>query len=270
MALAALLLVFTSCQNDDPKEVITEIDALALESDASAETTYEEIDQIVEIGFAVAETNAREDQNALGSCAVVTKDTENKTITVDFGDGCVGRHDNTLAGKIVITYTDRLYVPGATRTITFVDFYVNDIKVEGTRTVTNTSADESERQFTVTLVGGKLDFGDGNFVTRDASWTRTWFIGTGIVTRYGSASGINIDGFDYSVTVSSETPITFNRECGVGMPVSGIKVLTVGDREAIIDFGDGTCDRSLAVTVNGETFERTITPQEGKRRGNNS
>ena len=74
-------VIFTSCEKDSD-EIITSIDALELESDASMETAYEEIDQVVEVGFAVAE-NQRIDRDELGSCAQVMHDEESKTITID-------------------------------------------------------------------------------------------------------------------------------------------------------------------------------------------
>jgi hypothetical protein len=262
LGLAVLLLTFSACTNEN--EATSDVDALELETEAALETTYENVDQIVEIGFDQVESGARTDTNELGACAVVTHDTESKTITIDYGDGCEGRLGNVLSGQIVVTYTDRAYVPGAQRTITFVDFYFNDTKVEGTRTITNTSSSETERQFTVTLENGKLDFGDGLFATRDAEWVRTWYVGQGKVELYGSASGININGIDYSVSVSSETPITFSRECMQRLPVSGIKVMQVGEREASIDFGDGTCDRFVDVTINGTTETREIRPRRGR------
>ncbi len=263
LGLASMLMMFTACQQDSD-EIGSDIDALELESDAALETTYEEVDQVVEIGFESLESGMRTEQDELGECVNITHDEENKTVTIDFGDGCVGRHGNTFAGKIVIEYNQRLYQPGAFRQITFVNFFFNEIGVEGTRRLENTTATDTERQFTVTLTGGKLDFGDGNFVTRDASWVRTWYVGEGEVKLSGSASGININGFDYSTTVSPNTPLLFLRACPFRVPVSGIKTLVVGDRQATIDYGDGTCDRKITVTVNGETREITLRPRRGQ------
>lgn len=265
LGLAASLMMFTACQKDSD-EIGSDIEALELESDVALESTYETIDQTVEIGFAIVNADAsREEQDDLGSCVTITHDEENKTVTIDYGDGCTGRHGNTLAGKIVIEYTSRLYEPGAKRTITFVDFYFNEIKVEGTRIIENTTATDTERQFTVSLVGGKLDFGNGNFITRDAEWVRTWYVGQGVVKLSGSADGININGFEYSVSVAAANALTWSRECDQRLPVSGIKTLEVGDRTASIDYGDGTCDRMVTVTINGETFERQINPRNGNR-----
>ena len=261
LGFAVLMATFTACNNQE--EATSDVDALELEMDAALDVTYENVDQMVEVGFDVVDAAVRMDEAGLGTCAVITHDTEAKTITIDFGDGCVGRLGNTVKGKIEIAYNDRAYVPGAYRIITFVDFYFNDIKVEGTRTITNTSSNDTERQFTVTLVGGKLDFGNGIFATRDAEWVRTWFIGEGKVTLSGSASGININGIDYSVNVSADTPLTFSRECFQLLPVSGVKEIQVGDREASIDFGDGECDRIVEITINGRTIVKRIQPRRG-------
>ena len=166
---------------------------------------------------------------------------------------------------MLITYTDRLYVQGAVRTITFIDFYFNDVNVQGTRTVTNSSSTDTERQFTITLEGGRLDFGDGTFSTREANWTRTWYVEGKYVELHGQASGINVNGLNYSSTISTDDPLTFMRDCFRGLPVSGEKILIVGDDEAVMDFGDGECDRIVTITLDGETTEEEITPRRGKK-----
>ncbi len=263
LGLAALMMTFTSCQPDE--EVTSDIDALELESDAAQEDTFESVDQVVEGGFDFIGTSLRVDDDlpSLADCVEVTHDAENKIVTLDFGDGCEDRFGNVRKGQIVINYNERAYIPGAYRIITFVDFFFNDIGVEGVRTITNTSSVDNQLEFTVTLVDGKLDFGDDIFATRDAEWVRTWFIGEGKVTISGGAEGININGIDYSATVDASTPLLFLRECGRGLPVSGIKEMVVGNRSATIDFGDGECDRLIEVTINGKTFVKEITPRFG-------
>jgi hypothetical protein len=83
------------------------------------------------------------------------------------------------------------------------------------------------------------------------------------VTLSGGASGININGIDYSVTVSENTPLTFLRECLQLLPVSGIKEIQVGDREATIEYGDGECDRLIEITINGKTVIKRVHPRRG-------
>ncbi len=266
LALAGLMITFTSCQDDSP-ELNSDLDALELESDAATETTYDQVDEAVQSGFDYLDANEmRSDATStLPDCATVTHDQENKTVTIDFGDGCEGRLGNVWSGKIVVEYNLRAYEPGAYRIITFVDLFFNDIGIEGTRTITNTSTTDEVLEFTVTLEGGKLDFGDDVFVTREAEWVRKWYVGQGKVTLHGEAEGNNINGIDYATTVGAETPLTFLRDCARLIPVSGIKELVVGGRTSTLDYGDGECDRLVDVTINGETFTRTIRPRVGLR-----
>src|SRR5574338_296879 len=90
-------------------------------------------------------------------------------ITIDFGvTGCTKPSDgHTRKGKIIIDYSNRLTIPGAISTITFDNFYIDDTKIEGTATITNTSSPNNtllSRQFTVDVTGGKLSNADGNYV----------------------------------------------------------------------------------------------------------
>lgn len=66
-------------------------------------------------------------------------------ITIDFGtNGCTRPTDgHTRKGKIIIEYTNRLIVPGAIAAATFDNFYIDDTKIEGTLTITNTSTPNS-------------------------------------------------------------------------------------------------------------------------------
>lgn len=264
MVFAAVLISFSSCESED--DTTSDVDALDLEVETAQETTYEAIDQTVESAFEGLQPAGRvsDDGTTLAECVDFTHDQENKIITLDFGDGCTGHLGNVHTGTIQIEYNMARYEPGAYRIITFVDYAINDIKVEGTRTITNTSTTETERVFTVELENGKLDFGDGIEVTRDASWTRTWFIGQGVVTVSGSASGININGLDYTADVSAEDPITFTRECLMRIPVSGVKAWTVGEVSSSIDYGDGECDRLADITINGNTTTKRINPRRGR------
>ena len=89
LALAGLMMVFTACQQDSD-EIGSSIDNLELEADLALETTYEEVDQLVELEFANFE-EIRFDGQHRPECATVTHveetDVDPGTITIDFGDG---------------------------------------------------------------------------------------------------------------------------------------------------------------------------------------
>lgn len=202
-------------------------------------------------------------------CATVSKDTVNKTMTIDYGDGCEGPKGRLHKGKIVITFTGVKGEEGASRQVVFDGYSINDIQIEGTRTMTHVSGSRESGTVTknMTLAGGKLTFPDGSVFTRESSITKTFTKGeTRAASSHamsGSASGVARNGENYSVVISS--PIVRSGECresGTHIPVSGVKEITAGDNVIIIDFGDGTCDNLIQVTKNGVT---TTVEVEGKK-----
>lgn len=253
---AALGIV--SCQQDG-EELGTEID---LETEATVESAFEDIDIITEAGMEDIQSNERRDRDLILECATVEHDTATNTITIDYGDGCEGPGGRIRKGKVIITYDGRRFEPGSSRIVTLDEFYLDSVKVEGTRTITNISESiEDNPTFSITLRGGKVTMPDGRFATREADHQRTWFRANNPREDYstvdGEASGVTLNGSNYSVVIS-ETLI-FKRSCvRVFVPVQGVKVFTVGEEEAIVDYGDGTCDTIVTVTRDGEVNERVL------------
>lgn len=259
--------IFSSCNDDDPNPVSGLVDELDMDSEAAIESSYEDVDVVVEAGMLTLDEPAggRIERDALLDCAEVTKDTVNKIITIVYPvGGCTGPRGRVRTGTIIIEYNEKRLIPGAFRSVRFVDFFIDDVQIEGTRTITNTSADLSDNPtFTVDLVGGRLTFGDGTTATRDATQTRKWIRANNPLEDEGhvegNASGTRRDGVTYTIEIL-ET-LVYKRNCrgdGVFIPVSGIKQITSGDNVAIIDFGDGTCDNEVTITINGESVTRTL------------
>ncbi len=259
-----LLFIFSSCDKEKETEAI---DTSPAELEATYDDTFEEVDAIVESAMLffnengrVAEEEAKTDE--IIRCGVKTRDFENKTIILDFGDGCEGWGGRIRKGKIIINYTDCKFVPGSVWIITFEDFYINDIKVEGVRTCTNVSTSlEDDPSFNIILENGKLTWPDGTFAEREANHTRTW-IRTGSpltdeITLIGSASGVNRNGMAYTVTIVSM--LRFVRACRAShifIPVEGVKLIQrEGHPDVLIDYGDGTCDALVTVTIDGVSGE---------------
>lgn len=267
-------VILSSCGDDDSGTSAL-IDDLDIDSEATLESSFEDIDIISEAGMETLDEadggRTFMDRDALISCATVEKDTVNRMIILDFGtEGCADDAGRIRKGKITVQYNQRRLVPGAYRIVTFENFSIDEVQIEGTRTVTNTSEDFSTTPtFTSTLVGGKVTFEDETFVTREASHVRTWIRANNPLddeTRVdGGASGLKRDGIDYSVQILEQ--IVYKRRCrseGVFIPVSGIKEVTWGDNVAIINYGVGSCDNEVTITLNGETFTKTVTPR-GRR-----
>ena len=197
-------------------------------------------------------------------------------ITIDFGEGCEGKNGVVKSGQILINYSGDRTTPGSFKTVTFNNFFVDGVQVEGTRTWENiTESETSNPTYSITLSGGKITFEDGSTMTRDAAHVKTLFVDESDntlneSTLYGSASGINLEGLSYSHAIDELTPLLFKHSCRIERifaPVSGIIVINVeGESEKTVDFGDGSCDNIATVTQDGVSETKEINAKR-KRRG---
>ncbi|MEM6630382.1 MAG: hypothetical protein AAF694_11960 [Bacteroidota bacterium] len=276
------LTLFTSCEEDntiDPSTPMSFEEGIEFSLDeADIEGTFEEVEEIAlgveEEAILGPDRRVAAPPIILWRCATIDRDTINQVITVDFGDGCEGRDGRIRKGKIVITYNDkvRLHIPGATRTTEFVDFSVDDVTVEGTRTLTNLmDAPEDFISFQSSLTGGKITWPDGSTATREFTRTRTWLRGSNPrqdeFQKTGSASGTTREGVSYSIEITS--PLTYKRNCRtsrVFIAVAGSKTLTrSGSEEVLVEYGSGECDSIITLTVGEETREVDVREELRKR-----
>jgi hypothetical protein len=265
--IIALTFFTSSCQEDvESPGQLSEVDILAVENEAVAESAFEDVDDIAFESLLYFESGGRiaEDENSPIRCAVKTHDKENKTIVVDFGEGCIGKNGRERKGKIIITYTDRKFMPGAVHTMTFENFYVDGKLIEGTRTRTNISAGTDDYlRFSVVLENGKVTWEDGTFATREANWETSRIRTPNPINderiRTGNANGVNKEGLEYTVNITKA--IVWKRACmasdRIKIPVEGIKVKITDGNTVTVDYGDGTCDNLVTITKDGvsETVE---------------
>lgn len=264
VAIITLSFFASSCQKDiETPGQLSEIDVLTAENEAVAESAFEDVDDIGFESLLYFESGGRiaENEDSPIRCAVKTHDKENKTIVVDFGEGCIGKNGRERKGKIIITYTERRFVPGAVHTITFEDFYVDGKLIEGIRTRTNISASSDDYlRFSIVLENGKVTWEDGTFATRKGNWETSRIRTPNPINderiRTGNASGVDREGLAYTVEITKA--IVWKRACmasdKIKIPVEGIKVKAFEDGNSVtIDYGDGTCDNLVTITKDGVT-----------------
>jgi hypothetical protein len=204
------------------------------------------------------------------SCATVTLEPDvNSTLlipkgilSIDFGAGCTDKHGIVRKGKITIAYHGRRFLPNSSVVTTLVAYEINGVKIEGIRTVANTSASTAaDPVFTTTMAGGKITWPDGTSVSRDETTTRERKLGaTPDNTQWfvtGSATGTNRNGLDYSVTITGK--LVYKRECALSdkiyIAVQGTKELVISSnsKKIAIDYGSGVCDRLVTVTIKSKS-----------------
>ena len=209
-------------------------------------------------------------------CAAVTltftgtKDNPSGKITITFDPTCSDKRGVKRSGTIVINFSGKRWTIGSYFSI-HSDFYRNDVHIEGVDSVLtklDASATLGYLQFESILTSGKVTFGDGKTITRDHDITREWFRATNPESdewhtlKGGQATGKCKNGNTYQMLITKD--LVHKISClanKVFIPVSGTKVITVTTstetREYSVDYGDGTCDNSITVTVNGKV--KTIT-----------
>ena len=276
-SLLIFMLAFfvINCSEESPQVGFS--DKQSISSEASSDSYFEDAE---DISFTVSlasntdvinhgRTAALDDARL--ACATLSLSvgatTTNGTITVDFGTGCAF-NGVTRKGKILITYSGERLQLGSSISITFENYSVNDVKIEGVRTVTIYAITTSYITHEITLVNGKITWPDGSTATRNSMHLRKWdWNGTPLLRSDdsislladGTAEGTNRNGKSYTMQITKD--IVFRAECLATknyLPVSGEKILNVDGKVITVNYGSGSCDGTILVTINGESREVTV------------
>lgn len=282
LAMAGIFfaVLFSACKKDNSgssQPVKDEEAATISKENAVADAEY---DDVTEIGYAAgadmetAAENGRVSgasrikisveimidlQFKLGPCAQVTvspdDDTYPKTVTINYGTGCLCRDGKVRKGTITLTYSAPLRQPGAELNIVLNNFFVNNVKVEGTATVKNLTA-AGVRKYSVTVKDGKVTWPNGRSFT---------YAGARVVTQTAGNATLTVRDDVYSIEASSEVHysngITVTKKTGTPLIkpitcpylVSGTLITTINSNTFTIDFGTGSCDKkALLITASGQ------------------
>jgi len=251
ITFVAAMAAFQSCKKDsNSDELVTTAEDISANEDY-AEQVDVDVDQTLE------------ERGGGGTCPTITfaqpEGTWPNTITIDFGASCTRPDGRVLRGKLIVAQTAEIRTAGAVRTITHENFYIDDTKIEGTRTWTNNGQNTAGQwSYSKTANDMKLTFDDGSTTTWSKTRTTTLIEGGNTTTHVddvwssiGAASGVNRNGRSFTANITS--PLIKSADCR--WISSGIIEFTVGLRTRSLDFGDGTCDRFGTLTLaNGDSF----------------
>jgi hypothetical protein len=259
--------IFVSCKDDAEEEVTEQEEVqIANESSSSESLTDEELQAMEE----ELVQNPKGGRIAGSGCATVTWNESAKTVTIDFGDGCVGVYGRERSGKIIITYGGEFGDHLANRVVTFEDYFVNNKQITGSIEMRDFNVDgNGNLTATRKRINLTIHFPDGNTFTSNGSTTVTWIEGGGDedtsndkLSITGSYTGVSSRG--RTVTHTILEPIIVSYACyadGGFARIDGkteLKIAGQHERIRIVDFGDGTCDETITITVNGRVYIITI------------
>ncbi|HEU4859281.1 MAG TPA: hypothetical protein VFT15_05560 [Chitinophagaceae bacterium] len=287
-SIAAIAFMFAtmlfSCQKDlstTNNQPLTETQATAYSEESSmAEASFDDAEDVATTA-ADEEGNASEfDINgrlfgprftelraAIGDCATITvtpnDSTYPKTIIIDFGNGCLGRDGKFRSGAIIVHLTAPLRRPGSVVTITFRNYFVNRVHLEGTKVISNLS-DPPMHKWSVQVVGGKVTFPSGRGYS---------YQGIKVKTQVGGTDTRVVRDDVYEITGRSQTEfnggliITLNTETALVKKVAcpwisdGKLKIKINDRVLYLDYGfpfNGECDNKALLTWSNGNNQRVI------------
>jgi hypothetical protein len=268
LSAAGLLIGLSSCRKEQ-----LDNDTNAAKYESSVELYFNETNDIADQVAKTGSTGLRlaEADGLMSDCATITFDTSANasatnpdTIVIDFGTGCVGNDGKTRAGKLIVSKTGPYFSTGTIITITPDGYSVNGNILSGFRRLTNAGNNEQGQPvFNVEVSASVTLASNGGVVNWSANRTRTWLEGFNtpgvfaddVFSITGSSNGTKVNGDTWSSVIT--TALTFKRACR--QFVSGTRTVTPSNRpERLIDYGNGTCDNTATVTINGNTYTITV------------
>jgi hypothetical protein len=178
-----------------------------------------------------------------------------KTVTIDFGTGCLGRDGKYRKGKIVSIYTNPMVVPGAKVSTTFVGYYVDSFKIEGTHITENTSTSNMQGWKNKVINGKITNTNTNRWIMWNSVKDVLQIAGNGtpnfpmddVYRITGSATGSNSGGHTWASVIVN--PLIKKFTCP--WIVEGTVRLVRDGRTALLDYGNGNCDNLAIIYING-------------------
>jgi hypothetical protein len=204
----------------------------------------------------------------IGHCATVTvvpnNNTYPKTVTIDFGDGCLCADGKFRKGAIIIHLTGPIRRSGSVMTITLRNFFLNRAHIEGTKTFSNLS-ENSNIKFTVQVVGGKVTFPNGRgYSYQSLKYVRQIEGGSTRPIRDDiySIEGRSKTEFNGGLTVTLDTETPLIKKVVCPWINKGVLKIKINSRILFLNYGapnDGDCDNKALLTWNDGNNQRLIT-----------
>jgi hypothetical protein len=259
-------LTLNSCRKD-----ALDKDTTPAQDNAQAEETYNDVFNMADEAATTGDVSYKnsDESGLLSGCATVTRDTVSMphTVTIDFGNGgCTGNDGRTRKGKILVSYDGPYRALGTTIVITFDNYFVNDNQILGTKTVHNDGVNgNGNLSYSITVSGQVIKANNGGTVTWASSRTREWTEGESTLSLAddvykvsGTASGTSANGNTFTATITSPLVRKLAPGCRRHFVEGTMEVEVTGKPTRYIDFGDGSCDGQITVTINGNTYDITL------------
>lgn len=253
ITLMGLGLSLSACKKDKDTEL--DADTETAQDNNTAESNFDEI--FKEIDQASDEANLQK----AGPAITIDSSASPVKMTIDYGaNGTIGFDGKNRKGKIIVTWTGRYRATGTVITVTFDQFYQNDYLIAGTKTIKNEGRNtDGNLYYTITVADARITSTTGRTIAWNAQRTRTWIGGENTVQWRddvylisGTTNGITGGGRSYTLNIV--TPLRVDLSCIYRITSGVLDITPQGKTTRTIDYGNGACDNTITVTINGKTY----------------
>ncbi len=262
------MVVLASCSESEGVDTTeTDLTTDDVEAVVLADDITADIDNVLEdddSDFNLLGKGVDQSKSSVADCVVRTVEenpNENTvTITLDFGEGCVGKRGREFSGKIIIVYekTDT----GYSKSVTFEEFSIDGNQLGGAKSIVKVKENGNGNKEANHTVDLSLTLSTGEIVTLEGTRTRekiegddTFLRGDDVYSISGSWKFVNKDGIEFMGTITEN----LRREYACKYIVSGITEISKNGEVYTLDFGDGSCDNKATLTnANGESMEISL------------
>lgn len=268
--LVLSIAILSSCKKKEEEETPKD-SFLAAQENALAQNLYDDVFKQVDNSSRIVDDSCdgkkSEMETLLTNCATITiapfdAVTWPKTVTVDFGTtNCTGTDGRARRGKLIYTVSTWYRDSGCTIVVTPQNFYINDHKVEGTKTVVNKGRDnDGYLVYQVTVANALITKPDGSSFTWNTNRLHQWVAGEltilnpwdDVYLLTGTANGVASDGGSFSIVINTALDVAV----ACRWIRAGVLTLTTSQfpNGIVVNYGDGTCDALATATIDGTTY----------------
>jgi hypothetical protein len=259
--IAGLCTALFSCN----RQTVTDDTAIITNDDNSAENAFYDLKAAGDAAGTQETSKLKSFEKGLKDSCITVKVIDFDSISkkgkveLDFGStNCTCKDGKQRRGKIEVEYKPANTLIGSEVVYTPNQYFVNDYGISGKKSV-KIVAPYSWR---IHVENGVVTRPDGKTITWSSDRVRTMVAGKGDLDPTndsfevtGTSSGKNSAGNDYSF--ETETPLLFSYGCQY-ISSGKLKIKRSGKKDAVVDYGDGTCDDKGTVTVGTWTKDITL------------
>lgn len=265
IALFLAIFVFSSCRKEEKKINFSQV----AKEHSIAQNLFDDVFKQVDKASKLQDDSCNGQKTGEGvfvnGCATITISSLDavfpKTISVDFGaQNCMGNDGRNRRGILNYTITSWYRDSACKITVIPSNFYVNDYKVEGTKTIVNNGRNASGNlNYIIEVTNATITTPQNETFSWSTHRNHEWIEGENtILNPYddvylitGNATGITSEQTPYTITIDSPLNILV----GCRWVRQGSLIIQIVDYpDFYVDYGSGECDANASVTVNGTSY----------------